>query len=96
MKGHLDDQVKQKRFEYLMKRQAGISRGNNRKYIGNPLSVLVDKAAEGKDGMMIGRTVFQAPEIDGIVYINGTAEPGSLVTVRITEAHEYDLAGDII
>ncbi len=96
LKSHLDYQVKQKRFEHLMKRQAGISRENNRKYIGTTLSVLVDKAAEGKDGMMIGRTAFQAPEIDGIVYINGTAEPGSLVTVQITEAHEYDLAGDII
>ncbi len=96
LKGHLDDQIKQKRFEYLMKRQASISRGNNQKYIGTHLSVLVDKAAEGKDGMKIGRTAFQAPEIDGIVYINGTAEPGSLVTVRITEAHEYDLAGNII
>jgi|GEM_PF-3806069 len=46
---------------------------------------------------LVGRAAFQGPELDGVIRINqGGAEPGSFVKVRITEAHHYDLTGDMV
>ena len=48
------------------------------------------------DLLLEGRTRFQAPEVDGCVYINdGTARAGDIVTVEITESQVYDLVGAI-
>jgi ribosomal protein S12 methylthiotransferase len=59
--------------------------------------VLMEGSAGGTDSPLEGRTCFQAPEIDGVVYINaGVAEPGTFSRVRITEACEYDLRGAIV
>jgi ribosomal protein S12 methylthiotransferase len=45
----------------------------------------------------VGRHEGQAPEIDGLVYINdGLAYPGEFVTVEVTEAHDYDLIGKVV
>ena len=47
--------------------------------------------------LLVGRHEGQAPEIDGQVYINdGMAYPGELVTVEVTEAHDYDLVGRVV
>jgi ribosomal protein S12 methylthiotransferase len=44
----------------------------------------------------LGRTPFQAPEIDGVVYIDrGKAAPGEMIEVKITDASEYDLYAEI-
>ena len=49
------------------------------------------------DLLLEGRTRHQAPEIDGCVYITeGTANPGDIVKVRISETHTYDLVGEIV
>jgi ribosomal protein S12 methylthiotransferase len=97
LKNHVPETVKQKRFEFLMSRQLEISRENNQKYIGKTLQVLMEGSAGGTDSPLEGRTCFQAPEIDGVVYINaGVAEPGTFSRVRITEACEYDLRGAIV
>jgi ribosomal protein S12 methylthiotransferase len=59
--------------------------------------VLVEGLSRESDLLLEGRTRFQAPDIDGCVYITqGTIGPGSLVDVRITEAHTYDLIGELI
>jgi ribosomal protein S12 methylthiotransferase len=59
--------------------------------------VLVEGLSRESDLLLEGRTRFQAPDIDGCVYITqGTIDPGSLVDVRITEAHTYDLIGELI
>ena len=61
------------------------------------VEVLVEGVSEETELLLEGRARFQAPEIDGCVYINeGTANPGDLVKVRIAEAHIYDLVGGII
>jgi ribosomal protein S12 methylthiotransferase len=58
--------------------------------------VLVEGLSRESDLLLEGRTRYQAPDIDGCVYINeGTAAPGDIVMVRITEAHIYDLVGRI-
>jgi len=86
-------EVKQARFERLMELQQGISMQVNQSYVGKTLDVLV----EGKDkGISIGRSYRDAPEIDGLVFIEGDAEIGSIVSVRITGAMAYDLTGALV
>jgi ribosomal protein S12 methylthiotransferase len=85
-------EVKQERFERLMELQQGISMQVNQSYVGKTLDVLV----EGKDkGITIGRSYRDAPEIDGLVFIEGDAKIGSIVPVRITGAMAYDLTGTL-
>jgi ribosomal protein S12 methylthiotransferase len=82
--------VKQKRFEHLMELQQGISMQINQSYVGKTLDVLV----EGFDnGISVGRSYRDAPEIDGLVFIEGKLELGQIVPVRITGAMTYDLTG---
>ncbi len=83
-------EVKQARFEQLMELQQGISMQVNQSYVGKTLDVLV----EGRDkGIAIGRSYRDAPEIDGLVFIEGEARIGEIVPVRITGAMAYDLTG---
>jgi ribosomal protein S12 methylthiotransferase len=83
-------EVKQKRFENLMELQQGISLQVNQTYVGKTLDVLV----EGRDkGIAIGRSYRDAPEIDGMVFIEGDAKIGEIVPVKITGAMAYDLTG---
>jgi ribosomal protein S12 methylthiotransferase len=82
--------MKQERFERLMELQQGISMQVNQSYVGKTLDVLV----EGRDkGIAIGRSYRDAPEIDGLVFIEGSAKIGDIVPVRITGAMAYDLSG---
>ena len=83
-------EIKQERFERLMELQQGISMQVNQSYVGKTLDVLV----EGRDkGISIGRSYRDAPEIDGLVFIEGDAKIGELVPVKITGAMAYDLTG---
>jgi ribosomal protein S12 methylthiotransferase len=83
-------EVKQERFERLMELQQGISLQINQSYVGKTLDVLV----EGRDkGIAIGRSYRDAPEIDGMVFIEGEAKIGDIVPVKITGAMAYDLTG---
>lgn len=92
---HVPERVAQKRCEQLMTAQAKISLENNRKHIGKTYTVLVQEKTE--DNRYIGRTFFQAPEVDGITYINsGELQTGDFANVRITDALEYDLVGEVV
>ncbi|MCC6259808.1 MAG: 30S ribosomal protein S12 methylthiotransferase RimO, partial [Anaerolineales bacterium] len=82
--------VKQERFERLMEAQQTISLQVNQAYVGKTLDVLI----EGFDnGISIGRSYRDAPEIDGMVFVEGQAKIGEIVPVRITGAMAYDLTG---
>ena len=90
------DAEKQQRFSRVMELQAEISKRKLQQYVGRKERVLVEGLSRETDLLLEGRTRYQAPDIDGCVYINeGTASPGDIVTVRITEAHIYDLLGGI-
>lgn len=83
-------EVKQARYEHLMELQQGISLQINQSYVGKTLDILV----EGRDkGISIGRSYRDAPEIDGMVFIEGNAPIGEIVPVKITGAMAYDLTG---
>ncbi len=58
--------------------------------------MLVEGYSRESELLLEGRTRFQAPEIDGCVYITaGQADVGDIVAVRVTEAHVYDLVGEV-
>ncbi|MDA3971944.1 MAG: 30S ribosomal protein S12 methylthiotransferase RimO [Desulfobulbaceae bacterium] len=93
----IEESVKQARFDYLMEIQSGISMELNQQYVGQTLDVLVEGVSEETELLLEGRTTFQAPGIDGCVYIaDGECEQGDMVKMEITEAHPYDLVGNIV
>jgi ribosomal protein S12 methylthiotransferase len=88
------EEEKNRRREHILSVQADISREIMKKYVGRLEPVLVEGISQETDLLLEGRTRFQAPEIDGCVYINeGCVNPGDIVTVRIDEALVYDLVG---
>ncbi|MDL1984707.1 MAG: 30S ribosomal protein S12 methylthiotransferase RimO [Deltaproteobacteria bacterium] len=92
---HVPKNTAKERHDRLMSRQADISLKNNQKYIGRVLKVLVEEKSE--DNLFVGRTYFQAPEVDGITYINSNQlQPGRFAGIKITDAFEYDLAGKTV
>lgn len=81
----------------LMQTQAAISLRKNRGYRGRILEVLVDGVSEETDLLLEGRHEGQAPEIDGVVYLNeGTASPGKFVKAEVTDASTHDLVARIV
>jgi ribosomal protein S12 methylthiotransferase len=89
--------VAEERQEALMELQAGISKERNRTMVGKTVLVLNEGFSSETDLLLRGRTRKMAPEVDGQVLINkGQGRVGEFVNVRITEAHTYDLIGEII
>jgi ribosomal protein S12 methylthiotransferase len=88
----LPAEVKQERWEQLMALQQGISLEKNQALVGRTLDVLIE--GQG-DGLSIGRTYRDAPEIDGMVILEGEVPPGELVPARITGAMAYDLSATV-
>lgn len=86
------------RWRKLMALQRKIARAKNRLLVGKELEVLVEGPSEEHDLVMMGRHRGQAPEIDGQVYLSASTElrAGELRKVRITQASDYDLVGDVV
>ena len=84
------DEVKEKRYDRLMELQQEISLTRNLAQVGRTLKVLIE--GEG-DGMSVGRSYRDAPEIDGLVMVDGALSVGDMLSVRITGAMAYDLVG---
>ncbi|MCD6401033.1 MAG: 30S ribosomal protein S12 methylthiotransferase RimO [Anaerolineales bacterium] len=85
-------EVKQARWDRLMEAQQKISLSRNQAFVGHTLDVLVEGSG---DGITLGRSYRDAPEIDGMVMIEGSIPPGEMIPVRITGAMTYDLTGDL-
>ncbi|HWQ84369.1 MAG TPA: 30S ribosomal protein S12 methylthiotransferase RimO [Anaerolineales bacterium] len=86
-------ELKQERYDRLMTLQQPISLEKNQALVGNILPVLIE--GEG-DGISVGRSYRDAPEIDGMVVVEGIAPIGEIVPVRITGAMAYDLSGSLL
>jgi ribosomal protein S12 methylthiotransferase len=95
LKDQISDDLKQARYEKVMAVQAGISRELGQALIGQTIRVMAD----GRDdaGVMTGRTMGQAPQVDGVTVISTKKDltPGTFHDVLITEANEYDLLGEL-
>lgn len=97
----LPDQIparmKTSRLNRLMKAQARVSFNKNRALLGRTEQVLVEGYSDETDLLLKGRSVRQAPDIDGQYLITaGTADVGEYVQLKITDSSEYDLIGEII
>ncbi|MFA6014914.1 MAG: 30S ribosomal protein S12 methylthiotransferase RimO [Gallionellaceae bacterium] len=91
---HIDPDEQEDRLARLMYLQEEISAEKLAKKVGKTIKVLVDDVDE--EGS-IARSAADAPEIDGLVYINGeNLEVGEFVTVRITDSDEHDLWGEVV
>jgi len=96
----LDKQVpertKQARVKRLMKAQARVSFRKNLALKGRIEPTLVEGYSEETELLLRGRSVRQAPDVDGQVYITaGQADVGDIVNLKITDSSEYDLIGEI-
>ena len=93
MENQIPQEIKEQRAETIMRRQLDISLESNREKIGKTLEVLVEE--RDADGSYIGRTRYDAPEIDNSVIFSSTRklEPGTMVNVLIEDAFDYDLTG---
>lgn len=98
MDGQIPEEIKEERYHTLMAAQAAVSEENDQNAIGLVTEALVEEIIENDDGTVQakGRTSFQAPEVDGEVYIDdpGDAAPGDFITVRITDGYAYDLIAE--
>ncbi len=99
MPDQVAEHIKQERFDALMQLAARISEDKLAGYIGRELSMIVtDAAAElYGEGWLAGRSEFQAPDVDGMIYFySKTASIGDMVQVRIIDHEVYDLIGEQI
>ena len=97
----LPDQVPERvqlaRYRRLMKAQGRVSFRKNRLLVGRVEPVLVEGVSEESELLLKGRSVRQAPDVDGQVYITaGQANVGDIVQLKITDSSEYDLIGAIV
>lgn len=95
MPDQVPEAVKQERYGRLMGELAEISAEINERQIGRRLELLVESepGQRDEDGepIIAGRSYREAPEVDGLIFANGTAEPGDLVHVQIEAALGHDL-----
>jgi ribosomal protein S12 methylthiotransferase len=97
MPDQVPEDLKRARHARIMELQQEISSELQHAMIGRRVEVLVEGRAEETEHLLAGRHAQQAPEIDGLTYVNeGVAYPGELVTVEITDAHDYDLVGRVV
>jgi ribosomal protein S12 methylthiotransferase len=93
-KDTISQEVKMARAEEIMAIQQGIAYEINRQKIGSVLKVVIDRKEEE---YFVGRTEYDSPEVDGEVLIsNSKLKIGQFYNVRITDAEEFDLYGEII
>ncbi len=93
MPDQVPEEIKEERRDLVMLRQLEISNEHNREMIGRTYDVIIDEIDE--DGSYIGRTRYDAPDIDNSVLFVSEREhaPGDIVKVLIEEAYDYDLQG---
>ena len=97
MAAPVEPEVAEARRDELMSLQRPISRERLELRVGTELDVLVEGVSDESDLLLQGRWWGQAPEVDGSVYLaNGTARPGEIRRVLVTDAADYDLMADFV
>ena len=93
IEGHVPEEVKEERWHRFMQAQQQISHERSQAQVGRVLDVIIDDATEGQ---AVGRTMADAPEIDGLVNIENYPglKPGDIVKSKIVDADFYDLWGE--
>ena len=96
MSNQIDEDIKNERLGTIMRRQIDISLNTNKEKLGKTMDVLVEERDE-EDKTYIGRTQYDAYEIDNNVIFKAKSKlyPGDIVKVKITDAFDYDLVGEM-
>ena len=98
MDGRVDPDIMNERLEELMDLQRGISFDHNLGLVGQRRMLLVDRRTDDDpDFDVVGRTVGQALDVDGVTHVRGAAglQPGDMVEVEIADALDYDLVAEV-
>ena len=95
MQNQVLPEIAQERRNYLMEIQQPISAQKNQNYVGKTVEVLIEQE-NPQTQEHIGRSSRFAPEVDGVVYVQGEAPLNSIIPVKITHADIYDLYGKVI
>ena len=92
----IDEEIKEQRHNELMELQQGISYENNLAKIGGVYDVLIEE--KDAENIWVGRTYMDSIDIDGCVYVTSDKdlELGSIYKVKINDALEYDMMGDVV
>jgi ribosomal protein S12 methylthiotransferase len=95
-KGHISRPVKTDRFDRIMKLQQVVSESVNKRFLGRRIEVLVERQIDATN--YEGRSEYDAPEVDGMVYIKSKVllRPGQFVQVDINDTLEYDITGNAV
>lgn len=93
----ISEEEKTARYNELMELQQHVSAARQAGFVGKTLDVLIEEI-DDEEGVRIGRSFRDAPEIDGEVTVTGaeSARPGDKIAVKITGSSEYDLSGEMI
>ena len=92
----IPEKTKKARLDTLMQDQQAISSEIQQSFVGRTLKVLIEEKEKDSPDTYIGRSEYDAPDVDGVVYVRSPElplKPGDFVQVMITDAYEYDLAG---
>jgi ribosomal protein S12 methylthiotransferase len=94
-KGQLSQKIKIERLNEIMLRQQKISQENNKKLLGKTIDVLIE---EKQKDFYLGRSQYDAPEVDGLVYVKSRKPLGvaEFVKLKVTGTLEYDLIGEVL
>ena len=97
MPDQIDEQVKQDRYDCLMQTQLTVTEEKNAENVGKILTVICD-GFDAVAEVYYGRSYGDAPDVDGKVYFTSKRKinPGAFVEVKVTEALDYDLVGEVI
>lgn len=93
---HLEEDVKAERRDGILELQQKISTELMYQRVGQELDVLIEELVPG-ESIYVGRSMYDAPDIDGVVYVHTerSLKVGQFVKVKITDAMEYDLIGEM-
>ncbi len=96
LKNAVSEKEKEARFDRLMALQRAVSEDTNERYMNRRLEVLIDEKDKKEKNRYIGRTRYDAPEVDGVVYVRSEKKlkPGDITDVTICGTLEYDLVGE--
>ena len=94
----IPEKVKQSRYDQALSLQQGISTRISEAFLGKELDVIIDEQDIQDKSLFLGRTQYDAPEVDGCVYVKSKKglKTGNFVRVKITDTLEYDLIGEPI
>jgi len=82
---------------HSLQTQQEISQKIQKQFLGRRLKVLIDEKQKNETDIYLGRSEFDAPEVDGVVYVHSQKilKPGDFAEIEVTDTLEYDLAGEL-